>query len=173
MISDGARKWKVSNLLGALFWDLPCSSSIISTNLSKSGNQRINSKKIPNTAEHYILSYSIEALSQYPNKCCKHLRKFNQFFWCFKKKRKQMWCVAQIWYKLHYLKKVKNNHERVLLLVLKLTLLHGCFSRFLNCKNGTKSRKASQMVFLFFNFMPMSIITKHSCPKYICLSEAS
>ena len=25
----------------------------------------------------------------------------------------------------------------------KVTLLHGSFSRFLNCKNGTKSRKAS------------------------------
>ena len=24
----------------------------------------------------------------------------------------------------------------------KLTLLHGCFSRFLNCTNGTKSRNA-------------------------------
>ena len=28
----------------------------------------------------------------------------------------------------------------------KLTLLHGFFSRFLNCKNGTKSRNAPQMV---------------------------
>ena len=26
---------------------------------------------------------------------------------------------------------------------LKVTLLHGCFSRFLNCTNATKSRKAS------------------------------
>ena len=29
--------------------------------------------------------------------------------------------------------------------LLKLTLLHGCFSRFLNCTNGTKSRNAPQM----------------------------
>ena len=28
---------------------------------------------------------------------------------------------------------------------LKITLLHGCFSRFLNCTNGTKSRKASHI----------------------------
>ena len=28
--------------------------------------------------------------------------------------------------------------------LLKLTLLHGCFSRFLNCTNGTKSCNASQ-----------------------------
>ena len=27
----------------------------------------------------------------------------------------------------------------------KVALLHGCFSRFLNCTNGTKSRKASQI----------------------------
>ena len=29
---------------------------------------------------------------------------------------------------------------------LKVTLLHGCFSRFLNCTNGTKSHNASQMI---------------------------
>ena len=32
-----------------------------------------------------------------------------------------------------------------LLLLVKVTLVHGCFSRFLNCTNGTKSRKASQL----------------------------
>ena len=36
-----------------------------------------------------------------------------------------------IWYHLHILKIVKNTHGGVLLLV-KVTLLHGCFSRFLN-----------------------------------------
>ena len=30
---------------------------------------------------------------------------------------------------------------------LKVTPLHGCFSRFLNCTNGTKFRKASQIYF--------------------------
>ena len=35
-------------------------------------------------------------------------------------------------------KNVKNTHEEVLLLVLKVKLLYGCFSRFLNCPNGTK-----------------------------------
>ena len=29
--------------------------------------------------------------------------------------------------------------------LLKLTLLNGCFSRFLNCKNGTKSQKRSHI----------------------------
>ena len=62
-----------------------------------------------------------------------------------------------IWYHLHNLKNVKNTHERVLILVklqasslkpptsLKLTLLHGCFSRFLICANGTKLRNASHI----------------------------
>ena len=31
--------------------------------------------------------------------------------------------------------------------LLKVTLHHGCFSRFLNCTNGTKSRNASHMMF--------------------------
>ena len=32
--------------------------------------------------------------------------------------------------------------------LLKVTLFHGCFSRFLDCTNGTKSRNASHL-FLF------------------------
>ena len=35
--------------------------------------------------------------------------------------------------------------------LLKVTLFHGCFLRFLNCTNGTKSRKAphgSQVAFM-------------------------
>ena len=59
---------------------------------------------------------------------------------------------------LYNLKNVKNTHSAVLLLVnlqpetlLKLTLFHGCFSRFLICTNGTKSRKASHLhYFLIF-----------------------
>ena len=31
--------------------------------------------------------------------------------------------------------------------LLKVTLLHGCFSRFLNCTNGTKSRNAPQIYY--------------------------
>ena len=33
---------------------------------------------------------------------------------------------------------------------MKVTVLHGCFSRFLSCTNGTKSRKASQTTTTFF-----------------------
>ena len=56
-----------------------------------------------------------------------------------------------IWYYLYDLKNLKNTHGEVLILVklqakpatlLKLALLHGCFSRFLNYTNGTKSRNA-------------------------------
>ena len=60
--------------------------------------------------------------------------------------------LCAIWYHLYNLQNVKNTHGKVLLLVcmlkpatlLKVTLLHGCFSRVLNCRNGTKSHKASQ-----------------------------
>ena len=45
-----------------------------------------------------------------------------------------------IWYHLYNFRKVKNAHGEVLLLatLLKVTLLHGRFSRFLNCTNGKK-----------------------------------
>ena len=50
-----------------------------------------------------------------------------------------------IWYHLYYSKNVKNTHGGVLILVLKLTLFYGCFSLYLNCTNGTKSRKTSHI----------------------------
>ena len=61
-----------------------------------------------------------------------------------------MRCVIS--YHLGNLINVNDTHGGVLLLVncrlqpatlLKVRLLHGCFSRFLNCANDTKSRKAS------------------------------
>ena len=39
-------------------------------------------------------------------------------------------------------KNKKKIHAGVL---LNVTLLHGCFSHFLNCTNDTKSRKAAHM----------------------------
>ena len=62
--------------------------------------------------------------------------------------------LCAIWYVLYNLKMMKNTLGRMLPLVklpvqpatlLKVALLHGCFSRFLNCTNGTKSRKASHI----------------------------
>ena len=67
-----------------------------------------------------------------------------------------------IWYNLYNLKNVKNTHGEVLPLVqlatlLKVTILHGCFLRFLICTNSTKSRKASRIksipVFANDNFL--------------------
>ena len=52
-------------------------------------------------------------------------------------------CCA-IWYHLYNLKNVKNTRGEVSTL-LKLTFLHGYFSRFLTCANGTKTRNAPQM----------------------------
>ena len=56
-----------------------------------------------------------------------------------------------IWCLLYNLKNVKNTHGAVSLLVksaalLKVTLLHECFSRFLNCTDSIKSRKASHIL---------------------------
>ena len=56
--------------------------------------------------------------------------------------------LCPIWHHLYILKNVKNTHGGVLLLVTLqdfLTLFHGCFLRFLNCTNDTKSRNASHM----------------------------
>ena len=39
-----------------------------------------------------------------------------------------------------------KKRETATATLLKLTLLHGCFSRFLNCTNGTKSCNAPQFV---------------------------
>ena len=47
-----------------------------------------------------------------------------------------------ILYHLYKFKNVKNTHGGVLF--LKVKLLHGCFSWFLNCINGTNSCKASK-----------------------------
>ena len=52
--------------------------------------------------------------------------------------------LCAIWYHLHLLKTVKNTHGGKKII---LSLLHGCFSRFLNCTNGTKLRKASHIIF--------------------------
>ena len=52
----------------------------------------------------------------------------------FKKREKHPWSVN--------FSKVAGFKPRSL---LKLTLLHGCFSRFLNCTNGTKSRNTPHM----------------------------
>ena len=55
--------------------------------------------------------------------------------------------LCAIWYHLYNLKNAKSTHGGKLILIklLRVTLLHGCFSRFLNCTNGTKSRKASHI----------------------------
>ena len=65
--------------------------------------------------------------------------------------------LSMIWNQLYNLKNVKNTHSEVIVLLscrLKLatlvivSLLHGCFSSFLDCANGTKSRKASNVILL-------------------------
>ena len=60
-----------------------------------------------------------------------------------------------IWYLLHNLKNLNNNHGGVKYqaqpaTLLKIRLLHECFSSFLNCADGTKARKLSQMICKIF-----------------------
>ena len=54
-----------------------------------------------------------------------------------------MGTLCAIWYHLYNLKNVKNTHGATILHVpaslLKLIILRGCFSCFLNCTNGTES----------------------------------
>ena len=54
--------------------------------------------------------------------------------------------LCTIWYYFYNLKNVKNTHEGVLLLVK-------CSSRFLNCINGTKSRKTLHMMIQSMTFL--------------------
>ena len=54
--------------------------------------------------------------------------------------------LCSIWYHLYNFLKQKNDKGGVLVLVIKVTLLHECLLRFLNCTNTTKLRKASHMV---------------------------
>ena len=61
---------------------------------------------------------------------------------------KYMWCVARFGTICTILTNVKNTHEGVAGYsnFTKVTLLHGCFSRLLNCTNDTKLRKASHIM---------------------------
>ena len=43
------------------------------------------------------------------------------------------------------IQKGEREIKYVTVTLLKVTLLHGCSSRFLNCKNGTKLRKTSHI----------------------------
>ena len=54
---------------------------------------------------------------------------------------------------LHNLENVKNTHGRVYGTLLKVTLLHGCFSSLLNCINGTKLREVSLIVIVRTGFL--------------------
>ena len=53
--------------------------------------------------------------------------------------------------------------------LLKVSLFHGCFSSFLNCTNGTKSRKASHIL----NTISKATQTKKTfqdfCHTFTCL----
>ena len=59
-----------------------------------------------------------------------------------------MYCA--IWYHLYNLKTWRSvAFSTKVTLLLNVTLFHGCFTRFLNCINGTKLRNASQLYCLY------------------------
>ena len=53
--------------------------------------------------------------------------------------------LCATWHHFYNLKNVKTPIEE-----LEVTLLHGCFSRFSSCTNGTKLRKASHICRMLF-----------------------
>ena len=57
---------------------------------------------------------------------------------------------------VQYCFKSTGRHPATL---LKVTLLHGLFLRFLNCKYCTKSRKASQIYKSYINFKQITLTT--------------
>ena len=65
-----------------------------------------------------------------------------------------------IWYNL---KNIKNIDAGVFFLV-KVILLHICVSRFLNCKNGTKSREVSQISVLKMSELKLYHWSVHKLP---------
>ena len=68
-----------------------------------------------------------------------------------------MFCA--IWYHLYNSKNVENTQT-----LLKVTLLDGCFSSFLNYTNDAKSRNASHLKFLnSWSLVP----NKNSIPLYV------
>ena len=78
--------------------------------------------------------------------------------------------LCAIWYHLYNLKIVKTTHGRMIHLVklqaTKRKLLHDCFSRFLNCTDGIKLRKASDIknVLSFIDFFSFTqILYKIDC----------
>ena len=66
-----------------------------------------------------------------------------------------------IWYQfVQFNKREKHPWKSVTFCtLLKATLFHGCFSRFLNCATGIKSRKASQQFSQLF------------CKNYLCSTQ--
>ena len=79
-------------------------------------------------------------------------------------------------YHLYNLKNVRSTHGGVLLLV-KVSILQGCFSRFFNCRNGTESRKTSHITclarpyhFKFFKGCLPQILLRHSLSHIMFMS---
>ena len=95
------------------------------------------------------------------NKCCPVIiaaskRKINEML-CLR----DLLTFVQFEKREKYLKRIVTWRRVQPATSLKVTVLHGCFSHFINCVNGTKSRNAPQisvygihlLVLLFFFFV--------------------
>ena len=80
---------------------------------------------------YYMFSNLCDSTSSLP--IITEMGKYEIYFWWIA--RFVIICTIQ--------KKWKTSYPATL---LKVTHLHGCISRFLNCTNGTKSRNASHML---------------------------
>ena len=97
------------------------------------------------------------------------MQKIAKVSWRCRRFFKHMWCFVQSGTILQ-LKNVKNALKPATL--LKASLLHGYFSRFLNCTNGIKSRKGSY--FSYFAFLKCAfVISSHKSHPFVISSHNS
>ena len=52
--------------------------------------------------------------------------------------------------------------------LLKAMLLHGCFLCFLNCSNGTKSRKPPQVIAMYLPLLIMYSVSPYLISRFLC-----
>ena len=114
----------------------------LSNNFQKTSNMRTRTGIL--NLLYYLFSNSVKrTLSDFAN-----LTNLKSFSLAFFEILIVMRCA--IWYHLYNLKNAENTQGGVSLLV-KVTLLHECLSRFLICTNGTKSRNVSHISIWLIN----------------------
>ena len=97
-----------------------------------------------------ITSVKVRSTRTYMCEISSILLKFCARFWQISSKMfvipPQISSIFSAWKEWQPCSKVAGFYLATL---LKVTLLHGCFSRFLNCTNGTRSRETSHIFITF------------------------